>query len=649
VTVQHVEEEGERVATALAAERLTELQATIRGVDPQKRQITVEQGQGKAAKMVVLTLAADCQITLNNSTRLDGRVLGVADLKPDDEARITQDVRVVSIDVTRVVRESGRVQAVQPKLVEIVLQGQDKPKGFLVDAQCKITLGGEPAEVDDLRGGDQVDVAHDAPSPSAPNPRALSIAAQRLEDRTRWAILIGIQSYDDPTLAAVPYAAADAQRLRDTLVKRYAVPADQSLLLTDASLVRLKGEIASRLEKVQATDHLVVYFAGHALRDAEGKVYLAPKEFNREQPAATGLGLQGLVDQLEACPAKDKLLVLDACQALPGVDPTQEPATAEMFQTLRAPPGQAALRTVTGLASCSAGQRGQMLPERKQGLFGGSLSEGYSGRADKNRDGRIEPTELFAFLTESMGSAASALKQPQTAKLFLPDNKPPRLTAEARKAIRELAVLVLQSDVKLPEARQKFVAAQGLAEKEPEAKLLFGLIQMKFRQRGEAERSLEDLRIERPEMLLPIQSLVWLGFDKRDHVEGLRHLAELVAKVPRPKKAGQPYGAEAEAIFTWAGQLREFAPEGDERRVPPPDLLQQVDAAVAAHAEPAQRLYRQGREQSRKLIAGFSAKIAAADSEALKARLRIERRQLVYYAAFPYEATVQAILAGVDR
>lgn len=649
VTLQHVDEEDQRVATTLAAERIAELRATIRAVEPQKRQITVEQGQGSGAKMVVLDLAPDCKITLNNSTKLDGRLLGIADLKPDDEARISRDLRVVSIDATRVVRESGRVQAVQPTMVEIVLQGQDKPKGFLVDATNKIALGGEPVQVEDLRAGDQIEVAHDAPSPNAPNPRALSIAAHRPEDRTRWAILIGIQSYDDATLGAASYAAADAQLLRDALVKRHAVAADQALLLTDASLVQLTGGIASLLGKVQATDHLVVYFAGHAWRDAEGTIHLAPKEFNRKQPAATGLNLQGLVDQLEACPAKDKLLILDACHAAPGADPQNEPSTAEMFLSLRAPPGQAPLRTVTGLASCSEGQRGQVLPERKQGLFAWSLSEGYSGRADKNRDGRVEPTELVGFLAESMKSASDAIQHPQTARLFLPDNKPPRLTEEARKAIRDLAVLAVQNQADLAGAKQKFAAASGLAAKEPEPKLLFALIQMKFRQRAEAERQFEELRIAQPEMLLPIQSLAWLAFDKRDYPDGVRHLTELVGKVPRPKKPGEPYPAELQPIFTWVGRLREFAPEADDRRALPPDLLQQVDAAVSAHGEPVEQLYQQGRQQARKVIEDFDARIASADSDALKGRLRIERRQLGSYAAFPFEAAVQSILAGLER
>ena len=649
VTVQHVAEESGRAATALAALHPVTLEGTIRAVDAAKGVLTVEEGSGKDVKMVSLPLAPDCRVTLNDRTRLDERLLTAGDLRPGDRAKITRDTRVVSVEAVRILGQAGKVQAVRPKMLDVLLDGEPRPKTFLVDAECKIALGGEPAELEDLRPGDVVDLAHDSPSPRAPNPRALAVTARRPADPTRWAVLVAIEKYDDSSLGAVPYAAADAALLRDTLVARYGVPADHVLWLTDVSQVRLEREIPSFLEKLQAADRLIVYFSARAFRDGEGKVYLAAKEFHRERAAATGLDVQWLVDKLEACPAKDKLLLLDACHAVPGIDPQQEPSTAEMFQGLKAPAGQAPLRTLTGIASCSAGQRGHVLPERKHGLFAQSLAEGLSGRADKNRDGRLEATELFAFLTESMAVSAGTIRQSQTAKLFLPDNKPPRLSEEARKAIRELAVLVRRSEIKLSEAQVKYTAAQGLAEKEVEPKLLYGLILLKARQRADAERQFEDLRIERPALLLPNQALAWLRFDRRDYGDGIRDLTELVGKIGPAKKPGEAYPAEAQQLFSWVGQLREFAADADERRSVPTSAFQRLDAAAAAHGSAAAQLYDKGREQVRGLLGDFDAKIAAAPSEAVKVRLGIDRRQVGNFVAFPFEAAVQGILDGLDR
>jgi uncharacterized caspase-like protein len=471
----------------------------------------------------------------------------------------------------------------------------------------------------------------------------------------------------------VPYAAADAALLRDTLVARGGVPADHVLLLTDVSQVRLEREIPAFLEKLQAADRLVVYFSAHGFRDGEGKVYLAAKEFQPKRAAATGLELQWLVDKLEACAAKDKLLLLDACHAAAGIDPHEEPSTAEMLQGLKAPPGQAALRTLTAIASCSPAERGQVLAARKHGLFAQSLAEGLSGRADTNRDGRLEATELSAFLAPSMAASAAAIGQRQTARLFLPDNKPPRLSEEARRAIRELAALVRRSEIKLPEAQAKYAAAQALAEKEVEPKLLYGLILLKARQRADAERQFEDLRIERPALVLPVQALAWLRLERREYGEGIRGLAELVgkvplakippakvppAKVPPAKTTGQPYPAEgqdqpypaeAQQLFSWVGQLREFAADADERHSVPAGALERLDAAAAAHGPAAAELYAQGRQQVRGLLGDFDAKIAAAPDEATKVRLRIDRRQVGNLVPFPLEAAVEGLLNGLDR
>ncbi len=647
--VQHVgdepaAEQGKRKATDLAVLREVTLEGTIREVDAKKRILKIE---GAKAERVELPIAEKCEVTLNGSRVLNRRDLKPADLKPGDKATVKHDVQVVRVDAYRTLGQEGKIESVQDKTLEVLLQGEQKPTIFTLAPQCKITLAGETAELADLRAGDAADITHD--SPDATTPRALSIDARRPPDPTRWAILIGIQAYDDKGLAGLDHPAADAKLLQETLVKRHRVPPNQALLLEDASLVRLKREIPSLLERVQPVGKLVVYFGGHAFRDDDGKLYLAPKEFNRGQAAATGVSFQWLVDQLEQCHAQEKLLLLDACQAAPGLDPLKEPSTTEMFQTLAAPPGRAALRTVTGIASCSEGQRGQVLSDRKRGLFASSLSQGFAGRADKNRDSRLEATELFAFLGESMAGPAAAIQKPQTAKLFLPDNRPPRLSEDAKRAIRELAVYVQQDSLNLTEAKMRFATAESLAGKEPEPKLLYAMILLKARQRDEAQRHFASLKNEQPGLVLPFQGLAWVQFDKRAYANGVNELADLVAKAPRPKKPTDAYPADVQQAFHWTGQLREFAAAVDERRMVAEEAYQRLDSAAAAHGEAAAQLYEKGRAQSRRVAKDFDARIAAAPDDVKKSKLQIDRRQLLYYTAFPFETAVQSILARLDQ
>jgi hypothetical protein len=642
VTVRHAAEQSGRAAVALAARRLVELAGVIRGVDLQNQTLTLETGEGKQVTMRQLALAPGCRLRLNSSETLDGRVLALSDLKPGDQATVAQDVRVVSIDAVRVVKEPGVIQSVQSQMLAVKIEGQPQPRSFLVDAACQVTLAGEAAELGDLRQSDLVEMSHDAPSPRTPNPRALAIAARRPEDRSRWAIVIGVQNYDDAALGAVPTATADAQLVRDALVKRHAVPHDQVLALTDPSRVRLEQGIASLLQRVQAAEQLIVYYAGRALPDAEGKVYLAPKEFNREQPPATGLSLQGLVDQLEACQAREKLLLWDACQAGPNAASQGEPSSADTLQTLGLP-----MRTVTAIASCSEGQRGQLRADRKAGLFAAAVAEGFSGRADKNRDGRLETTELLAYLNASMAAARPA--QAQTARLFLPNDKPPRLSEEAQQAIRALAALARRSDVSPGKARTEFNAAQEAAGKEPEPKLLYGLVLLRAREWADAQRQFEDLRAANPELTLPLQGLVWTQFGRRDYADGVRDLVELVRKMKKPTKPGEALSAEARQLFSWAGQLREFAGGADEKGGVPHELLQRLDAAVAAHGAAAGPLYQEGRDATQAVFQDFETRIASTDDAATKAKTQIDRRNIRNYAEFPFDAALQSVLSQLDQ
>jgi hypothetical protein len=391
-----------------------------------------------------------------------------------------------------------------------------------------------------------------------------------------------------------------------------------------------------------------VYFAGHALQDADKTVYLGPKEFNPAQMAATGVSLQWLVDALEECKAKEKILLLDACHAAAGAAAARQPSTAEMFQSLKAPPGQAALRTVTGIASCSPGQRGHGLPARQHGLFAWALSEGLSGQADKNRDNRLETTELSSYLEGAMASLAGTIQQKQGPQLFLPDNRPPRLSADAKKAIQGLAVLLRQSEIDAAGARSLFDAAQAAAGKEIEPKLLFGLVLLKSRQKADASKHFESLKMEQPNVPLPSAALAWLRFDSGRYASGVDDLVELVGKISRQKDAPSPHELAIQAIAPWIGQLREFAGSVDEKRSTPAPTLARLDAAVASLGEPALKLYEQGRDETRAKIKQLDTEIQSAD-EAAKARLRIKRRQVSSYAQFPFDAAVESVLAGLDR
>ena len=145
-----------------------------------------------------------------------------------------------------------------------------------------------------------------------------------------------------------------------------------------------------------------------------------------------------------------------------------------MIRALKPQPNRALLLKVTAVASCQKGQRGLDLADKGHGLFAWCLAEGYGGAADANRDTLVEPTELFAYLQKQMPAAAA--QGDQAPELFLPDDRPPRLTEAAKTSIRKLAGYADQLKVNMDEAAQEYDVALQAAGAEPEPRLLFGLV-----------------------------------------------------------------------------------------------------------------------------------------------------------------------------
>ena len=425
-------------------------------------------------------------------------------------------------------------------------------------------------------------------------------------------------------------------------------------MLTDESLVRLEQAIPETLNRIGEGGKLVVYIVTHAYKTDDGAMYLAPKNFSFRRTSGSGLALQTLVNELEKCKAKEKLLLLDCSHASKGAGAAAELSTVEMIQSLKSPPGRSPLRTVTAIASCDRGQRGADWPERKHGLFACVLAQSYSGLADKNRDGRLEPTELFSYLQDAMASAGQVLKIKQTPKLFLPDDRPPRLSEEAKTAIRKLAAHLRQDRINKKDVESDYDEATKAAGEEPEPKLLFGLILLKGKQSKQLDKAIQHfngIQAKQSSSLLPLEAVAWARFRKRSYTPGVEGLRELVSKTPMPKKVGEPATETTRQMFQWIGQLREYATVATEPFYRPADsLLTSLDAAVAKHGDDLQRAYTEGRAKSTTVYNDFKRQIADAPIESDAARLKVEQRQLTpRYAEFPFDQTATLILGGLDE
>ena len=651
VVVLHRGTESGREATQLDIQRVVSFEGVVRGYDEKKKILTLDRGDGSTSEAISLPVAAPCEVTLNDQAVLQEKRLTPADLQPGDKATVYHDLQIVRIHAYRTIGEGGPIVRIEYDARTMEVQVDGKEKKFLVRPDCKITLGGEPVDWNDLRRGDIVDIQHDTPDPTR-TPEAKQIAARRPPNPKRWAILIGIQNYEDKLLTGLSWPRQDAQHLRDVLVRRFAVPPEQILLLADENLVRLEQGIPGFLERTEADSLVIIYFAGHAFKNPEGKIYLAPKNFDSRRINLTGLPLQWLVDEFEKCSAKEKWLLLDCSQdtAAHGLN---QPSTAEMIRTIKTPHTRGILRTVTAIASCREGQKGYFWPDKGHSVFAYALGEGFSGKADKNRDGQLEITELSEFLQAAMTEAGKALAKTQTPELFLPNLEPPRLSENAKRTIRRLLALLRQEKIDMDAVVQAYGEAKKLAGKELEPQLAYGLCLLKSKDRKdreEAQQHFEQRKIEHPDLPLPRMAIAWILFERQSYGRGVEELAELFTTVPKPKP-GQPLSPDWQGMITWAGQLREFADlvsEGSARVKP--DLLEKLDKAVTDWGAEAMRSYEQGRAKTRSVASDFDQRIADPNAtEATRLSLKVQRRQLPQYTSFPFDLAAQQILESMEK
>lgn len=156
------------------------------------------------------------------------------------------------------------------------------------------------------------------------NPSA-SKADKPINDK--WALVVGISKFQDPSISKLKYSAKDARDFADFLVSKCNFKRDHVRLLLDeqATQRRILEELGDKfLPRVADQDDLVVfYFSSHgspAKRDSRPeyrpKNYLIAYDTNKSSLFASGINVNDLSQLIkERVPTERILIVLDACHS----------------------------------------------------------------------------------------------------------------------------------------------------------------------------------------------------------------------------------------------------------------------------------------------------------------------------------------------
>jgi hypothetical protein len=230
-------------------------------------------------------------------------------------------------------------------------------------------------------------------------------------------VIIANKAYRRPNVPAVEYADRDAATVRKYLVKALGYDANNIIYEENAGLSTFRqifgppGDPRGQLSQwvKPNVSRVFIYYVGHGAPDLESQeAYFVPVDANPEYIRASGYPLRTFYENLSRIPAKNMMVVLDACFSgnsekgtlFEGISPAMVRVKKEY-----AGPQNAIL-----ISSGAMDQVSTWYPEKRHSLFTYYFLKGIQGEADANKDRRITVGEMKAYLNEHVPYAAQRLK-----------------------------------------------------------------------------------------------------------------------------------------------------------------------------------------------------------------------------------------------
>ncbi|MCH8047698.1 MAG: SUMF1/EgtB/PvdO family nonheme iron enzyme [Planctomycetes bacterium] len=223
---------------------------------------------------------------------------------------------------------------------------------------------------------------------------------------SRYAVLVGVNDYEK--FSDLTYCKADVTALRDQLVK-IGFDRRDIAVLTDGAKMRpsrrnILEQLDATLKVADETDLIVVALSGHGARIG-GKSYFCPLDARPDDPKGTMILIEDLYAKLEKCPARLKIVFIDACRNK--FLPVDAKPLAEQQKSIdgfaKSLSDGAVPKGVALLASCTSGELSWEDKEFGHGVFMHFVLEGLSGKADQvggdgKKDQWVSLFELFDYV-----------------------------------------------------------------------------------------------------------------------------------------------------------------------------------------------------------------------------------------------------------
>jgi hypothetical protein len=224
------------------------------------------------------------------------------------------------------------------------------------------------------------------------------------------ALLIGVKTYPKGELRSLSYTEADIEGLAKVLGESGYRPANirvmtQKAAASDAALnptlANIRAAIKAWLASRKEGDSLLLAFAGHGVQFRGSEVqFFCPADAKLANPK-TLLSLSEVYNQLGACKAGFKLLLVDACRNDPLTDMSRGAGPGKLPRVKLdsdSRPDRVSEGAALALYSCSRGEKAYEHDVLKHSVFFHFVIQGLRGEADGNRDGKVTLSELVDYV-----------------------------------------------------------------------------------------------------------------------------------------------------------------------------------------------------------------------------------------------------------
>ena len=276
---------------------------------------------------------------------------------------------------------------------------------------------------------------HSAAALPMPKPTRPGTPSSQISVSQRWAVVIGVSSYEDTRISSLRYASSDARAFYEWLISptggKYAPSNVKCLLDKNATAKNIKNALFVWLKQAIQEDIVTIFFACHGSPespDSLNNLFLLPYDAKYDEIATSGFPMWDLETALKRfIKARKVVIIADACHS-GGIGQSFDIAR-RANRGIKVNPINSELQSLSkvgdGVCVISASDEKQFSQESQKwggghGVFTYFLLKGLKGEADYSNDKRVTLGELIPYLSEQVRRTTKSAQCPTVAGKFDP-------------------------------------------------------------------------------------------------------------------------------------------------------------------------------------------------------------------------------------